>query len=522
MYSSITDPIGAVWLIRKLDLSVYSPLYTVSEIGKSRMMVKDGDFTKHTYQARVRPSDDVMAHLVFHLKHEIVSFELLVRAFEKIDHKLIENYINSEPTGQYARRLGFLYEWLMDKQLSITAIIGGNYVDVLDGEQFVVASSSTKDTRWRVNNNIAGTPSFAPVVIKTDAVKAAIEFDIKDKLDKISEEFGEDLILRSSVWITLRESRSSFIIEGEGKKENRIERFAAVMAEQVGKGEMPLNPKALARLQQEIIGRSLSIETFGVRQSPVFVGESNFREKKEIVRYIAPPQQMVDEQLQGLSEFMDKTQGQSSIMRGAVAAFGFVYIHPLADGNGRVHRLLINDILRRDRQTRDPIILPISKAIIEDGSSRKAYNQVLDTISKAVMKSLDGQYQFKEHIRYADGIRSNLVLNDTSQALPLWRYMDLTPHVVYLANLLQKVITEDMPEESRYLRHYDSIRENLKNIIDMSNHDADRIIRSIIDNQGVRSNKLVKEYPMLADDELWSELVRVIHNSQTTTPKDKL
>lgn len=240
------------------------------------------------------------------------------------------------------------------------------------------------------------------------------------------------------------------------------------------------------------------------------------------MHYIAPPQQMVDEQLQGLSEFMDKTQGQSSIMRGAVAAFGFVYIHPLADGNGRVHRLLINDILRRDRQTRDPIILPISKAIIEDGSSRKAYNQVLDTISKAVMKSLDGQYQFKEHIRYADGIRSNLVLNDTSQALPLWRYMDLTPHVVYLANLLQKVITEDMPEESRYLRHYDSIRENLKNIIDMSNHDADRIIRSIIDNQGVRSNKLVKEYPMLADDELWSELVRVIHNSQTTTPKDKL
>lgn len=35
-------------------------------------------------------------------------------------------------------------------------------------------------------------------------------------------------------------------------------------------------------------------------------------------------------------------------MRSAVAAFGFVYIHPLADGNGRVHRFLVNDILRRD------------------------------------------------------------------------------------------------------------------------------------------------------------------------------
>jgi len=51
--------------------------------------------------------------------------------------------------------------------------------------------------------------------------------------------------------------------------------------------------------------------------------------------------------LEGLRAFLDKTQGQSAIMRSAVAAFGFVYIHPLADGNGRVHRFLVNDILRR-------------------------------------------------------------------------------------------------------------------------------------------------------------------------------
>lgn len=38
-------------------------------------------------------------------------------------------------------------------------------------------------------------------------------------------------------------------------------------------------------------------------------------------------------------------------MCSAVASFGFVYIHPLADGNGRVHRFLINDVLRRDEVT---------------------------------------------------------------------------------------------------------------------------------------------------------------------------
>lgn len=522
MHSTIIDPIGAVWLIQHLKLSIYSPLYIVSEIGKSRITLKDGDFIKNTYQARVRPSDDIIAHLVFHLKHEIVSFELLYRVFKVMDKSLIEGYIHAEPTGQYARRMGFLYEWLTGEMLNITVGLGGNYVNVLNDEYFVVATNSIKDVRWRVNNNIAGARDFAPMVIKTDTVKNALNFDVKTELDRLNNEFGEDLILRSAVWITLRESRSSFIIEGEGKKQNRIERFATVMAEQVGKGKLPLDADVLARLQQEIIGKSLSIETFGIRQSPVFVGESNFRERQEIVHYIAPPQTMVNQLLQGLIHFADQTTGQSSMMRSAVVAFGFVYIHPLADGNGRFHRLLINDVLRRDGQTTDPIILPISKAIIEDGSSRKAYNEVLDSISKMVMKSLEGSYHFKEHIRYADGVRSNLVLDDISQTLPLWRYMDLTPHVVYLAKLIKKVINEDMPEESRYLRHYDTLRENIKNVIDMSNHDADRIIRSIIDNQAKRSNKLIKEYPMLADDELWSELVEVVHNSQTTTPKDEL
>lgn len=36
----------------------------------------------------------------------------------------------------------------------------------------------------------------------------------------------------------------------------------------------------------------------------------------------------------GLRVFMEQTHGKSPVMRNAVAAFGFVYIHPLADGNG--------------------------------------------------------------------------------------------------------------------------------------------------------------------------------------------
>mgnify|MGYP006138521355 CR=1 FL=1 len=40
---------------------------------------------------------------------------------------------------------------------------------------------------------------------------------------------GEDLLMKSAVWMTLRESRSSFEIEGEADKADRIQRFAGVL-----------------------------------------------------------------------------------------------------------------------------------------------------------------------------------------------------------------------------------------------------------------------------------------------------
>ncbi|MHC8303709.1 Fic family protein [Pseudomonas sp. PB3P13] len=72
-------------------------------------------------------------------------------------------------------------------------------------------------------------------------------------------------------------------------------------------------------------------------------------------------------------------------MRSAVAAFAFVYIHPLADGNGRVHRFPINDILRRDGAIPDPVILPISAVITDDSAERRLYDSVLDQVSKPLI-----------------------------------------------------------------------------------------------------------------------------------------
>ncbi len=92
---------------------------------------------------------------------------------------------------------------------------------------------------------------------------------------------------------------------------------------------------------------------------------------QEIVHYIAPLPQDLEPMLAGLETFLDRTRGQSPLMRCAVAAFGFVYIHPLADGNGRVHRFLVNDLLRRDGAVPEPMILPVSALIAGSAAGRR-------------------------------------------------------------------------------------------------------------------------------------------------------
>src|SRR3546814_10653416 len=86
----------------------------------------------------------------------------------------------------------------------------------------------------------------------------------------------------------------------------------------------PLSENALATLQAEIVGLSLT-ERFGLRRSPVFVGEESLR--APVVHYIAPHWDDVPELIAGLEQFSAKTAGAKadSIARAAVLSFGFVY-----------------------------------------------------------------------------------------------------------------------------------------------------------------------------------------------------
>jgi len=319
-------------------------------------------------------------------------------------------------------------------------------------------------------------------------------------------------LMRAAVWMTLRESKASFAIEGEADRAGRVQRFAQVMAQRTGQGDIPLDDTALAELQRDILGERTTLTRFGLRQSPVFVGQTV--RGQEVVHYIAPPAGDVAAMLKGLQVFLDKTQGQSTVMRSAVAAFGFVYIHPLADGNGRVHRFLVNDILRRDGVIPAPVILPISAIITDDTDERRRYDQVLDQVAGPLMQAVSDQFTLTPiPARYPDGVTSNFMFQGDSKARALWRYPDLGPYVVFLSNIIERTLTEQMRDESRHLRRHTRMRAALKEVVEMPDQQADRVLHSLEQNQGKLSHALSKEMPVLAQDGVWPDIMAAISSA---------
>lgn len=506
------DPIGAAWLARAFNVHPISRPPVLSQIGGRRATtLEEGGFRLETYIETMRPTASVVGHLQFHLRHEVPHLEFLARLFAAAGTDHVQAWIAAEPTGQYARRAAFLAEWLTGVPLQVPERLGGNYVNVLDPSLQVAASPgrSVRVQRWRVNDNIAGTPAFCPTVRLTDEVLAAGGLDVPALLGELAAEFGDDTLLRAAVWMTLRESKASFAIEGEADKATRIQRFADVMARRTGEGGLPLDDAGLAGLQREILGRLTTIDRLGIRLSPVFVGQTiHFQ---ELVHYVAPPAADVASMLDGLRVFLDRTQGQSPVMRSSVAAFAFVYIHPLADGNGRVHRFLINDILRRDGAVPDPVILPVSAVIAHDAGEMRAYHRVLDKVSKPLMERIHEHVALGgERTTYPDGVVSNLSVADDTEARPLWHYPDLSDHVVYLSTVISRTIKEQMREESRYLRRHALARAAVKEIVEMPDPQADRLLRSMEQNNGVLSNILAKEMPVLARPEVWGSITQAV------------
>ncbi|VVO71540.1 hypothetical protein PS838_01318 [Pseudomonas fluorescens] len=502
--------IGYLWLSHEYRIFPVQPFPISSEIGSRRSSTQLGDLRNEIYPEVYRPKPNMSDHLAFALRYEGVHLEFLARlyALETVKEAL-EEWITREPVGIFARRACFLYEWLMPDELSVAPTRTGNYVDALNPKDYLVGTA-VNNPRWRVRNNLPGNRAFCPMIRRNEAVRNAERYDIASKLGELESDFGIDLIMRSTVWLTVKESRASFLIEHEQDEEDRIRRFANVMETECGTHSDPLEPDTLEGLQREILGKTAL--RYGIRRSPVYVGHT--ARYQPVIDYIAPHWDHTRSMLTGLSQFLQNTQSQSSILRAAVASFGFVYIHPMADGNGRISRFLINDVLRRDGVVPPPVILPVSATITHSTQNKAAYDRVLESFSRPLMKHYAAQYRFGETVEAEDGVHYNLHFTGYDDALPTWRYPDLTAHAVYLAQVIDDALTQEMRLEAQFLWANDTARRSIKQFLEAPDNELDQIIRAVRQNGHTLSNKLLKRYPLFVErPELGERLTRAVEEA---------
>lgn len=504
--------VGFSALRERYAIKLAQPLRVKSAIGTVRSHHESQGQVENHYPPGYQPEDDFAGHFAFGLKYEEIHLEFFARLFTAVGPEPLEAWCRQEPFGQYARRAGFFYEWLTGNTLQVPDVTNGGYIEAISSKAYLTRTTVKRVRRWRINDNLPGCVDFCPLVRRTAAVEQALKFDLNDALNDLDNAFGTDILMRTASWLTFKESRASFLIEKESDQGDRIQRFAHVIAQYCGQLDDPLSDTSLHTIQQGILGQDAL--GLGLRRSPVFVGQSTMRE--DIVHYIAPHYDDVPRFMQGLKAFDMATRGAAPLARAAVIAFGFVYIHPMRDGNGRIHRFLVNDTLIRDGAIPDGVILPVSATITSSMDFRVGYDRTLDVFSKRLMQRYAGCYRFGELKTYEDGTLSNFSFSDYEDARFAWRYPDLTEHVLYTCKAIEHTVRKEMADEARVLVIFQRAQQRLKEVVEMPDQDASRIIRSLKENGWQISGKLKKTFPLLEDITLSGRIVEAVRSAFET------
>src|SRR5690606_29490356 len=201
--------IGFKTLEERYSIELVQPLRVESTISTVRIRHDVNGRIRNEYPASYKPADDFAGHFEFGLKYEEIHLEFFARLFASTGPAPIAAWCQREPYGQYARRTGFLYEWLTGERLNVPDVDNGRYVDALSAQDYLIRTKPLRARRWRINNNLPGTATFCPLIRYTDAVREALRFDLGVALAELDRTFGADILMRTASWLTFKESRAS-------------------------------------------------------------------------------------------------------------------------------------------------------------------------------------------------------------------------------------------------------------------------------------------------------------------------
>lgn len=436
------------------------------------------------FDKRYQPGDRFVDHLAFALRHEAIDLLILKRAFEAVPKIVLEEYVRSAPSGTQTRRAWFFYETLTGQTLDVEDAPNVTAVDALDEKAYFTGKPRISK-RHRVRDNLLGTGDWCPVIRRTPQLEAYAALELAEAAAETVGRTGRHLVTRAASFLLLADSRASFEIEGERAPRNRLERWGRAVL-QAGKHELTL--EEIVRLHGVLIEDTRFVFP-GLRPDGVFLGERDHL-GDPLPEFIGARPQDLQDLCAGLLTANTRMRADEvdPILQATATAFGFVYIHPFQDGNGRVHRCLIHHVLAERKYTPPGMVFPVSSVMLDRIDD---YRTTLQGHSGPLM-------DFIEWRPTAD--RNVEVRNDTAD---LYRYFDCTDEAEFLYACVRRTVEHDLPKEIDYLRRHDEAMARIMGMVEMPDRLAQNLILFIRQNGGALSkSKREKDFSALTDGEI--------------------
>jgi Fic/DOC family protein len=436
------------------------------------------------FDKRYWPGETLADHLTFAIRHEDIDLLILKRIFTAVPHARIAAMVRAAPTMIPVRRAWFLFETLTGRTLDVDDAPRAVAIDLLDPKTYFTGKPRPS-RRHHVRDNLLGNGLFCPVIRRTRTLTELIALDLAAKARETVGRTGAHLVARAASFMLLADSRASFEIEGERPPRNRLERWGRAIL-QAGKNRLTLDE--IVRLQRVLIEDTRFVRA-GLRPDGVFLGERDHHDDP-LPEFIGARPDDLAALMAGLLEANDRMRedGVDPVLKAAATAFGFVYVHPFQDGNGRMHRCLIHHVLAERKFTPPGMVFPVSSVMLDRMDD---YRATLQDHSGPLMPFIEWRPTPAHNVR---------VLNDTAD---LYRYFDCTGEAEFLYACVRRTVEEDLPREIDYLRRHDEAIRRIMDAIEMPDRVAENLVMFIRQNAGTLSRKRRQgEFKKLRNEEV--------------------
>ncbi|MCP5265145.1 MAG: Fic family protein [Burkholderiaceae bacterium] len=483
-------PLGYQALIHRYQLEVPAlrrVFVAVDRAVETRTTTAIGEETIELPRQRIADRESLAGQLTFAFKREELNLTVLAALFQQPEAiQGVQAWLAARPSSKYSRIAGHLATWLTGHAFDYRLPPGSPRVRLLDPQRYVVGPAHT-DPKFGVISNLLGDRHFSPLVRRTERLDSLLAADLAAKVTTALQSIEPEVLARAVDYLYLSETRSTYSIEDEMPDHSRAVKFRRLL-ELAGEPGL-LTEDQLCQWQNQVVDRRSAEASYRTGQNWL----SRPGRFRNIADFIPPPAGQIP-------PMMDSIAGLASlgadgaidpVIAATCASFGFVFVHPFWDGNGRLHRFLLHHVLRQAGFTPKEVVLPLSARMLQQLAR---YSALLKGYSRPRTDLLD----------YALDADSDTIMLRTPQPPWLYAYWDATEACEFMLECAQACVDEDLQVEITYLRAHDATVRQLEGWLDMRQSALNTLIDIVVQGRGTlsKAKRTHALFAHLTDDEV--------------------